>query len=59
MCRRAGALAAFQGSPLGRQAGWRPAKKNAATLDLLYPMPNTCRTDKLVDILFKKYKGHG
>lgn len=32
------------------KAGWRPAKKKAATLDLLYPMLNTCRPDKLLDI---------
>lgn len=32
------------------KAGLRPAKKKAATLDILYPMLNTCRPDKLIDI---------
>ena len=57
---RGGALAAYKGSSaLEVKAGWRPAKKKAATLDLLHPMPNTCRPDKLIDTLFKKYKVHG
>jgi len=32
------------------KAGWRPAKKKAVTLDLLHPMLNTCRPDKLIDV---------
>jgi len=32
------------------KAGWRPTKKKAVTLDLLHPMLNTCRPDKLIDV---------
>jgi integrase len=32
------------------KSGWRPAKKKAATLDLLYPMLSTCNGDRLIDI---------
>lgn len=30
--------------------GWRPAKKKAATLDLLFTLLSTCGTEKMIDI---------
>ncbi len=43
-------LSLFKGRRVAVKAGWRPAKEKTATLDLLYPMLNTCRPDKLIDI---------